>query len=70
MGLWRATLISIMNDKGRYHTLMVKPLKSFIPTPDELLSLELLRLGQILLLHLKSYEGLNTVYQHAGLNRG
>jgi hypothetical protein len=49
---------------------MLKPLKSFIPTADELLSLDLLRLGQILLLHLKSYEGLNTVYQHAGLNRG
>jgi hypothetical protein len=49
---------------------MLKPLKSFMPTADELLSLDLLRLGQILLLHLKSYEGLNTVYQHAGLNRG
>lgn len=49
---------------------MLKPLKSFIPTADELLSLDLLRLGQILLLHLKSYEGLNTVYQYAGLNRG
>ena len=35
-----------------------------------MLSLDLLRLGQILLLHLKSYEGLNTIYQHAGLNRG
>jgi hypothetical protein len=49
---------------------MLKPLKSFILTADELLGLDLLRLGQILLLHLKSYEGLNTVYQQAGLNRG
>jgi hypothetical protein len=49
---------------------MFKPLKSFLPTADELLGLDLLRLGQILLLHLKSYEGLNTVSQHAGLNRG
>ena len=48
---------------------MLKPLKSFIPTADELLSLDLLRLAQYFVRHLKSYEGLNTVYQHAGLNR-
>src|SRR5262245_4792019 len=47
-----------------------RSLSSFIPTADELLALDLPRLGRILLLHLKSYEGLNTVYQHAGLNRG
>lgn len=47
-----------------------RPLKSFIPTADEVLSLDLPTLGGILLMHLKSYEGLNTVYQRAGLNRG
>lgn len=47
-----------------------RPLSSFIPSADELLAVELPRLGGILLLHLKSYEGLNTVYQQAGLNRG
>jgi hypothetical protein len=46
-----------------------RSLKSFVPTADELLSLDLPRLGGILLAHLKSYEGLNTVYQRAGLNR-
>ena len=50
--------------------MALRSLKSFLPTPDELLTLDLPRLGGILLLHLKSYEGLNTVYQHAGLNRG
>lgn len=50
--------------------MALRPLKSFVSTADELLSLDLPRLGGILLLHLKSYEGLNTVYQHAGLNRG
>lgn len=34
------------------------------------MALDLPRLGGILLTHVKSYEGLNTVYQHAGLNRG
>ena len=47
-----------------------RPLKSFFPTADELLHQDLPRLGGVLLSHLKSYEGLNTVYQHAGLNRG
>lgn len=47
-----------------------RPLKSFFPTADELLEQDLPTLGRILLTHLKSYEGLNTVYQHAGLNRG
>src|SRR6266705_2539369 len=46
-----------------------RPLKSFFPTADELLRQDLPTLGSILLTHLKSYEGLNTVYQHAGLNR-
>jgi hypothetical protein len=50
--------------------MALRLLSSFVPTADELLALDLPRLGGILLLHLKSYEGLNTVYQHAGLNRG
>jgi hypothetical protein len=40
-----------------------RPLKSLIPTADEVLCLDLPTLGRILLVHLKSYEGLNTVYQ-------
>ena len=47
-----------------------RPLKSFFATADELLAQELPALGNALLQHLKSYEGLNTVYQHGGLNRG
>ena len=47
-----------------------RPLKSFFPTAAELLQQDLPKLGGVLLTHLKSYEGLNTVYQHAGLNRG
>src|SRR5437660_539615 len=46
-----------------------RSLKSFFRTADELLRQELSTLGRVLLVHLKSYEGLNTVYQHAGLNR-
>lgn len=47
-----------------------RPLKSFFTTADELLRQDLPTLGRVLLVHLKSYEGLHTVYQHAGLNRG
>jgi hypothetical protein len=47
-----------------------RPLKSFFSTADDLLLQDLPTLGTVLLTHLKSYEGLNTVYQHAGLNRG
>jgi hypothetical protein len=47
-----------------------RPLKSFFSTADELLQKDLRTLGSVLLTHLKSYEGLNTVYQYAGLNRG
>jgi len=50
--------------------MAVRPLNSFFATADELLRQDLPTLGGILLTHLKSYEGLNTVYQHAGLNRG
>ena len=35
-----------------------------------MLQQDLPTLGGVLLRHLKSYEGLNTVYQYAGLNRG
>jgi hypothetical protein len=47
-----------------------RPLKSFFSTANELLQQDLPTLGGVLLRHLKSYEGLNTVYQHAGVNRG
>ncbi len=49
--------------------MALRTLKSFFPTADELLQEDLPTLGGILLTHLKSYEGLNTVYQHAGLCR-
>jgi len=49
--------------------MAVRPLKSFFSTADELLQQELSKLGEVLLLHLKSYQGLNTVWQHAGVNR-
>jgi hypothetical protein len=63
------TRILIMNDKGRYHTLMLRALKSFLPTADDVVNSDLPTLGPILLAHLKSYEGLNTVVQHGGINR-
>jgi hypothetical protein len=47
-----------------------RPLKSFFSTADELLQQDFSTLGGVLLAHLKSYEGLNTIYQHAGLQRG
>ena len=50
--------------------MVFRPLKSFFPTADELLQQDLPTLGKVLLTHLKSYERPNTVYQHAGLNRG
>jgi hypothetical protein len=50
--------------------MALRPLKSFLPTADDLLQQDLPTLGGILLTHLKSYDGLNTVSQHAGLNRG
>ena len=46
-----------------------RPLKNFFSTADELLRQDLPTLGAVLLTHLQSYEGLNTVYQHAGVNR-
>ncbi len=50
--------------------MSLRSLKSFVSSADELLRQDLPTLGGVLLKHLKSYEGLNTVYQHAGLNRG
>jgi pyrimidine deaminase RibD-like protein len=47
-----------------------RPLKSFFSTVEEVLAQDLPALGAVLLTHLQSYEGLNTVYQHAGVNRG
>jgi hypothetical protein len=49
--------------------MALRPLKSFFPTADELLQQDLPTLGRILLTHLQSYMGLNTVYQYGGLNR-
>ena len=45
-----------------------RPLNSFFPTADDLLSAELPRLGEALLVHLNSYEG--QVKQHGKLYRG
>jgi len=51
--------------EGRYHILMHQSLPSLIPTADELLNLELWRLGLALLIHLKSHEGHNSgVFQN------
>ena len=49
--------------------MTVRPLKTFFPTADEIVNCDLPTLGGALLVHLKSYEGSNTVFQHAGLNR-
>jgi hypothetical protein len=49
--------------------MALRPLSSFVPTAEELLGLDLSRLGGILLLHLKSYEELHTVMQNGLLNR-
>lgn len=49
------TRILIMNDKGRYHTLMVRPLKSFLPTADDVVNSDLPTLGAILLVYLEEY---------------
>jgi hypothetical protein len=49
--------------------MAVRYLKSFLPSADELLNLDLRRLGEILLMHLKTYEGQRTVHQMSGFNR-
>lgn len=43
--------------------MAIRPLKSFFPTAEELLHQDLPTLGPVLLAHLKSYEGANTVFQ-------
>ena len=45
----------------------VRPLKSFFPTADELLAADLPRLGQVLIVHLNSYN--DQVKQHGRINR-
>jgi hypothetical protein len=45
-----------------------RPLKSFLPTADEVLRLDLPKLGEILLVHVNSYEG--QVKQRGLFNRG
>jgi hypothetical protein len=47
----------------------LRHLSSFMATADGLLTLDLPRLGGILLLHLKSYERPNTVFQNGRLHR-
>src|SRR5690349_2943033 len=44
-----------------------RPLKSFLPTADDVAGDDLSRLGEILLVHLNSYDG--KVKQHGVLNR-
>ena len=48
--------------------MAVRALKSFLPTADDLLGLALPKLGEILLVHLNSYEG--RVKQNGRLNQG
>jgi hypothetical protein len=49
---------------------MMIPLKSLLPTPDDVLNADLETFGGLLLKHLKSCEGASPIYQNAGLNRG
>ena len=48
--------------------MAVRSLKSFLPTADDVLALDLPKLGEILLVHLNSYEG--RVKQNGRLNQG
>jgi TIR domain len=48
---------------------MIIPLKSLLPTAEDVLNADLERLGGLLLRHLKSCEGASLVFQNAGLNR-
>jgi hypothetical protein len=49
----------------------VRDLKSFLPTAEELLAVDLPKLGEILLLHLHSWKDEGKVWQPVGgLNRG
>jgi diguanylate cyclase (GGDEF)-like protein len=65
----RSPLLCIAQGWGIHIRMAHRPLSSFAPTAGELLSLDLPRLGRILLLHLKTYEGLRTVMQNGRLNR-
>ncbi len=65
---WTPTC-QVPSDKRDQAHMALRHLSSFMPTADGLLTLDLPRLGGILLLHLKSYEGLNTVFQNGRLNR-
>lgn len=67
---WGLPLCSILRvAKMSARAMALRPLKSFFSNADELLRQDLPTLGGVLLIHLQSYKGLNTVYQHAGLNR-
>jgi hypothetical protein len=63
--------VLVVCDKGHYHTLMYRSLSSLIPKAGDLLNLEIDALGNILLTHLKSYEGQsgNSVYQNGLLSQ-
>ena len=64
-----------ISDKLRFESVlalaerMIIPLKSMLPTANDILQAELEDLGAVLLKHLKSCEGKSPVFQHAGLNR-
>ena len=49
--------------------MAVRDLRTFIPNAEELLGLQLPKLGEILLLHLNSWKGEGKVWQMSGLNR-
>ncbi len=49
--------------------MSLRPLRTFFASADELLAADERTLGEALLLHLKSYEGLSTVHQHGEFNR-
>jgi hypothetical protein len=74
-GFWAAfgsrnwlSVLRRIKDTVRFN-MPLRPLKTFFPDADDIANCELPTLGATLLAHLKSYEGLNTVYQYAGLNR-
>jgi hypothetical protein len=56
----------VVNNKGRYHTLMYRSLSSLVPKAEDLINLDVDALGKVLLTHLKSYDGQsgNSVYQN------
>jgi hypothetical protein len=46
------------------------PLKSLLPTAEDVINADLPRLGGLLLKYLKSCEGVSPIFQFGGLNRG